>query len=165
MPSAQFLIIALALAPLNSQQPASGPHAGSFTCPVTTPNGQQYGDPPEGGNHGNEFLVTGLWPDGKVIFKPGGPGFVARDGSLQMKFWWWRRVKGQLTFEGRRLDGPAPPLRAYVPQGYGESGFQATGLIFPMPGCWEVTGRVGAGSLTFVTQVVKVGKGPSPAAP
>jgi hypothetical protein len=106
VPSAQFLAIALALAPLNSKQPANGPHSGSFTCPVTTPNGQQYGDQPEGGNHGNEFLVTGLWPYGKVIFEPGGPGSVLKDGSLEMKFWWWRRVKGQLTFEGRRLDGP-----------------------------------------------------------
>ncbi|PYV41517.1 MAG: hypothetical protein DMG06_16860 [Acidobacteria bacterium] len=36
----------------------------------------------------------------------------------------------------------------------------ATALIFPTPGCWEVTGRVGQGSLTFVTQVGKIGEGP-----
>jgi hypothetical protein len=34
-------------------------------------------------------------------------------------------------------------------------------LVFPTPGCWEVTGRVGTTRLTFVTQVMKIGKGPS----
>ncbi len=50
---------------------------------------------------------------------------------------------------------PAPPLRADIPEGYGLSGFQASGVIFPTEGCWEVTGRVGNVSLTFVTLVVK----------
>jgi LysM repeat protein len=31
---------------------------------------------------------------------------------------------------------------------------QGVGLIFPTAGCWEVTGRVGDASLTFVTEVV-----------
>jgi hypothetical protein len=55
----------------------------------------------------------------------------------------------------------APPLRSHIPAGYGDIGFQATGIIFPTPGCWEVTGRVGNASLTFITKVVKVGDGPS----
>ncbi len=96
-----------------------------------------------------------------MIFKAGGPGAVLVDGSLEMKFPWWRLVKGNLTIEGHRLDGPASPLRADIPQGYGDIGFQATGLIFPTPGCWEVTGHVSHGRLTFVTQVVKIGDGPS----
>jgi pimeloyl-ACP methyl ester carboxylesterase len=121
----------------------------SFACPVSQPN-----------EYKNEFLMTTGWPDGTVIFKPGGPGFVEKDGSLSMKFPWTRYVKGQLTIDGRRLDGPAPPLRAHIPSGYGDTGFQATGLIFPTPGCWEVTGHVGNGRLTFVTRVVKVGDGP-----
>jgi hypothetical protein len=74
-----------------------------------------------------------------------------------MKFGWWRRLKGPLTVQGRRLDGQAPAMRSSIPDGYGETGFQSTALIFPTPGCWEVTGRVGAGSLTFVTLVVKTG--------
>jgi len=32
---------------------------------------------------------------------------------------------------------------------------QPTELIFPTEGCWEVTGRVGDASLTFVTLVVR----------
>jgi hypothetical protein len=133
----------------------------SFTCAVTVPNPLRSTHPMQDGNYGNEFLATGLWPEGKVIFKPGGAGAVLADGPLEMKFWWWRLVKGNLTIEGRRLDGPASSLRADIPQGYGDIGFQATGLIFPTPGCWEVTGHVGHGHLTFVTQVVKIGDGPS----
>jgi hypothetical protein len=123
------------------------------TCPVTLP-------PPDGGRYGNDALQTGLWPEGKVIFKPGGPGGELADGSLHMKFWWWRLRSGRLTFEGRRLDASAPPLRARVPDGYGPTGFQATSLIFPTPGCWEVTGRLREDSLTFITLVVKIGEGP-----
>jgi len=59
---------------------------------------------------------------------------------------------------GKRLDAPAPPLRAIIPEGYGDTGFQATGLIFPTEGCWEVTGEVGDTRVTFVTRVVKLGE-------
>ncbi len=114
-----------------------------------------------GSRYGNEFLSTTLWPDGVVVFEPGGSGFVLASGVLEMKFPWWRLVKGRLRIEGRRLDGPALPLRADIPEIYGDTGFQATGLIFPTAGCWEVTGRVGEGQLTFVTKVVKIGDGPS----
>ena len=85
---------------------------------------------------------------------------MEEDGSLAMKFAWTRYIKGQLTIDGHRLDGSAPPLRAHVPAGYGDTGFQATTLIFPTPGCWEVTGHVGNGRLTFVARVAKVGEGP-----
>jgi hypothetical protein len=34
-------------------------------------------------------------------------------------------------------------------------------LLFPTPGCWEITGRIAGGSLTFVTLVKKIGDGPS----
>ena len=64
-------------------------------------------------------------------------------------------VPGELTITGRRLDAPAPPLRADVPDGYGEDGFQATGVAFPTEGCWEVSGSVGGSTLTFVTFVIE----------
>jgi hypothetical protein len=65
------------------------------------------------------------------------------------------RGQGQLVIEGRRLDGKARPIRADIPSGYGESGFQPSGIYFSTEGCWEVTGSVGEASLTFVTLVVK----------
>jgi len=99
-------------------------------------------------------LWTVLYPEGTVVFEPGGPGFVEPDGSLPMKFPWWRRIRGQRRIEGRRLDAPAPALRAHIPSGYGDIGFQATSLIFSTEGCWEVTGWVGNASMTLVTRVV-----------
>ncbi len=39
--------------------------------------------------------------------------------------------------------------------GYGDTGFQATGVTFPREGCWLITGRVGRTSLTFITFVIK----------
>jgi hypothetical protein len=42
------------------------------------------------------------------------------------------------------------------PDGYGETGFHPSGLIWPGEGCWEVTARVGKESLTFVTLVARV---------
>ena len=124
-------------------------------CNVTRPGqGDQW--------FGNAALRVGLWSDGRVVFRPRGPGLVLKDGSLSMKFPWERQVQGRLTIDGRRLDAPARPLQANIPDGYGDSGFQATALIFPTPGCWEVTGHVGQASLIFTTEVVKIGDGPGP---
>jgi hypothetical protein len=130
------------------------------TCPVTLPGNQ-------GGLYGNDKLSVGpfgLWPNGTVTFRPGGPGFVTSDGALGMKFGWTRGVDGKLKATGRRLDGDAPPLRLHAPDGYGTSGFQASYLIFPTPGCWEVNAQVGEredSRITFITNVVKIGQGPS----
>ena len=73
---------------------------------------------------------------------------------MNAKFGWWRGVTGSLRIDGRRLDAPAPPLGASIPDGYGDSGFQSTAITFPTGGCWEVTGRVGEASRTFVTLVI-----------
>jgi hypothetical protein len=121
-------------------------------CPVTLANGATPpGESQSSLNHGNGQLWTVLWPDGIVVAS--GPDQVFPDGSVEMKFPWWRGVAGRLTIEGHRLDRMASPLRAEMSD-YGLTGFQASGLIFPTAGCWEVTGRVKSASLTFVTLVV-----------
>lgn len=74
------------------------------------------------------------------------------DGRLSTKQPWWRGVTGTLTIEGRRLDGGGE-FSAYVPDGYGDSGFQASGVYFSEEGCWEVRGRAGAAELKFVVDV------------
>jgi hypothetical protein len=133
-------------------------------CPVTVPNGLGLPglDGPQG-NHGDATaLSTALWDGGPVTFKPGGPGCVAADGSLLMKWPWWRGVRGQISVRGRNLDGKSGTVRvAYVP--YGETGFQASALVFPAPGCWEVTGQVADRTLSFVVAVEKIEAGPSSA--
>jgi hypothetical protein len=51
-----------------------------------------------------------------------------------------------------------------IPDGYRDFGFQVTGLIFPTPGCWEVTAQVGDrkdSRLVFTVRVVKIGIGPT----
>ena len=126
-----------------------------FVCPVTLSNGETPpGEKPDPGFFGNGQLWTGLWPDGKVIFSPDGPGEIGADGSLTMKWFWWRGTVGKLSIEGRRLDGDSPLLGSIIQDGYGELGFQSTALVFPAAGCWTVTGRAGDGELTFVVQVI-----------
>jgi hypothetical protein len=122
-------------------------------CPVTRPNGMTPPtERPSAGHYGNGKLWTVLW-SGTVRFEAGGPGSIEPDGALSMKWPWWHDPGEPLRIEGRRLDGEEGPLRSYIPGGYLGSTFQATALIFPTPGCWEVTGRAGDASLSFVTLV------------
>ena len=62
---------------------------------------------------------------------------------------------GDLAIVTRRLDATTAPLPADVPGGYGDTGFQVSGLNFPAAGCWEVSGRVGGNTLTFVVNVAE----------
>lgn len=134
------------------------------SCPVTVP-----GPTPRGGssfdpasfNYGNAKLRVHLgWPRGRLpagrLPDGGVYATIDPDGSISTKLGWWRGVAGTLVITGRRLDAPAPPLRAHVPDGYGPLGFQPTGLTFPTVGCWRVTGRLRPASLTFVVKVAKV---------
>jgi hypothetical protein len=127
-------------------------------CPVTKPgkapaeigdrlfgSAEAFGD--------NDLWVGGLGSDGVI---PADSRFVESDGSIGWKLGWWRIVSGTLMITGRRLDAPAPPLRASVPDGYGPKGFQASGVYFPTEGCWELTGTVGGSELTFVTFVLRI---------
>ena len=103
--------------------------------------------------YGNGKLWVGaLWPNGVVIMTKDD---VGPHGRLGMKFGWYRLTNGYLTITGRRLDAPAPPASGQQTSGYGLTGFNASGVIFPTEGCWQVTGRVGRVSLTFVTFVIK----------
>lgn len=96
------------------------------SCPITVPNNSQ----PPGSTfgsvfHGNGELWVGLWDANVVVWKP------EPDGSIDAKFGWWRVASGDLHIDGRRLDAAAPPLTASVPDGYGPTGFQASGIQFP----------------------------------
>jgi hypothetical protein len=93
-----------------------------------------------------------LWPRGVVVASPDD---VQRDGALSMKFPWWRKVRGRLRITGTRVDEPRAVLRARVPSGYGETGFQSTAITFATEGCWRVTGAAADARLVFVTLVVK----------
>jgi hypothetical protein len=159
----QHAFVAVALLATAAQLPAQIASAQTdFPCPTTQANEFSPGDQPPYTGYGNAAMWASLWRNGTIVFRPGGAGLVMADGSLRMKQGWWRRsLEGRLVIEGRRLDEPAPPLR-YEERGLAlePAGFNPSYLIFPTPGCWEVTGRVGNDTLTFVTRVVKIAEGP-----
>ena len=146
---------AIASAPLSSAAIAS--------CPVTLPNGES---PPDEAASRFEFgnedrtIFASLWPGGKVIFTPNGPGARNADGSLGMKWPWYRTIPGDVWYGGTRLDGWARPMLPQVlrgqEDGYGETGSEPGGLLFTSPGCWEVTARLNGHELSFVTLAVLV---------
>ena len=141
-----LLMSCTAGAPEDARRPSGRPSvtpAPTSECPVTLPNRRTFG-------FGTERLWVVLWPRGHARARRFN---VRPDGSLALKFPWTRGVRGELSITGRRLDAPAAPARARVPGGYGSVGFQSTAVVFPTPGCWEVTGEVGDASLRFVTRV------------
>ena len=126
---AQFGLLLLIAHRTNAAEFTAAAAQPAVDCEVTQPNGIVAGsERPAPNSYGSRQLSLGpfgLWPDGTVVFKPGGAGFITPDGALGMKFGWTRGVRGQLRIEGRRLDAPASPLRSHVPNGYGEIGFQS----------------------------------------
>jgi hypothetical protein len=78
-----------------------------------------------------------------------------RRGRVSWKFGWWRVVPGNLRITGRRLDGPGRLTSdAGTVAEYGPKGFVASGVAFSVPGCWQLTGKVGETAVTFTTRVV-----------
>jgi hypothetical protein len=144
--------------PATTAAPRPVTMAGARNCPVTighpVPSSKPWREGLFGWQraYGNGSLWVGaLWPHGVVIITPDD---VDPDGRLGMKFGWYRLTSGFLAITGRRLDASAPPASGAA-SGYGLTGFNASGVIFPTEGCWQVTGRVGRVTLTFVTFVIK----------
>jgi len=96
--------------------------------------------------YGNDALWVGLPPTGVLPAYPDPHG-------LATKFPWWRALPGRLTIQAQRLDGPTGAFTADVPDGYGDLGFQVSGLSWGAAGCWRVTGTVHNRSLTFTLWV------------
>jgi hypothetical protein len=69
-----------------------------------------------------------------------------------IKVGWFRPTGAVLEITGNRLDGQSLPLDAHVPCCY-PTRFQATGLIFPAEGCWEVTAKAEDSELSFVVRI------------
>jgi hypothetical protein len=120
---------------------------------------------PRSFDYGNARIAVALNPpNGKLVAgrlpRGGYRAEIEKDGSIDAKYGWWRsRARPKLRISGRRLEAPAPPLRASIPDGY-DRGFQATGIVFPTTGCWRVTGRVGTATLSFTVLVMKSRLGP-----
>jgi hypothetical protein len=144
------VIACLLILALGSPAHGTGEPVDTATCPVS-----------RGGEIGSGDLKAVLPTlTGKLVFRPGGVGFVDHDGALGIKVLWKRGKKGRLSLSGSRLDGEAGPARAYL-NDYGDTGIQPSYLVFPTPGCWKITGGVADARLTFVLLVEKIGEGPA----
>ena len=110
-------------------------------------------------NYGNGELWTGVRREGTVVFSARGPGSLNPDGSLSIKSAWYveqEDAHGKLEIQGRRLDAPSErSVSGNHSPVLGDPGFHAGKLTFPSEGCWEVTGKAGDSSLTFVVRVIK----------
>ena len=67
----------------------------------------------------------------------------------------WERPGSSVEISGKLLGGDeaagAPTISG--PQGYEGSDYQASGVTFPAPGCWEVEARAASSVLDFVVYV------------
>src|SRR5207247_8368004 len=74
--------------PVTSPPAAPSSSASARPCPVTSPNGlMPPGETRDELNFGNGRLWTVLWPGGLVLVPPDD---IGPDGSVGMKFPWWR---------------------------------------------------------------------------
>ena len=97
--------------------------------------------------YGNDALWVVIPTDGTV--RPGGDS----SRGIKAKFPTVRLRPGTLSATAARLDGAAPPAEVHIPDGYYTS-FQAFGVTFPTPGCWQITERVADSELQFVVRVI-----------
>ena len=127
-----------------------------FTCPRTT-GYKALGPPlPKSANwHGSEALAvqlpqTGTWPT------------TAPGAAISVKLFWWSAgfrpgMESNLNVTIRELSGApvtaeiSKPTNAHAPSLGGWT--MLTGIHFPQPGCWEITGQYLGQSLSFVVEV------------
>jgi hypothetical protein len=131
-----------AIMPLLSAAPFA---AAAAPCPVTTP--VRATAPPDQ----NADPVTGYWhiSADQLLWAPATapgrmPTFIGR--------YWVRPAGAQLFFTARRLDVPGVPVTSTERTGY-PTGFYFGSVDIPTEGCWEMTARTNASSVTFVTEI------------
>ncbi len=123
-------------------------------CPVTEavwiepPEDAAVSGAPEFGNYyvndDRSIWASAWWVDQDEIY--------LKAGDEGIKLGWFRPAGVELEISGQRLDGGSPPLEAHAPCCY-PTRFQASGLVFPTEGCWEITARAGDSILSFVVEV------------
>jgi hypothetical protein len=165
---AQYFLFSISANAQWSSQPAN--ITAPSTCHVTKPNGRKVAwqtferpgqrRPGQPGAdfwkiyewHGNKSVSTWLPRNGVLVFRPGS-NITLEDGSIQTKFLWFKARK-PMSLAGRRLDTTAPPLGVTLAQGTDDGLAQPSSVIFPTPGCWQITSRVGPDSLRFTLWIV-----------
>ena len=156
-------IILTGCAPANvtDSEPVSTTPAASQTensaansCPVTEPAWLKPPDDsavqgsPEYGNYfanADQSILASAWWTEQEAYQ-----LYAREDGF--KVGWFRPEGAELEITGQRLDAQAPPLEAHVPCCY-PTRFQATGLLFPSEGCWQVVAKAADSELSFIVWV------------
>ena len=145
------------------------------SCPVTVPPTNPFKPPApytfdENGNGfllGPEKLWTILRKSGVWYWAPHPPGQENQVQPLTEKtFWissdfnWKEEYPPELRVTGRRLDGPAPPLRTLTSTNAfpGPTAAMLSGVYVPTPGCWEITGEYKGQKLSYVVWLETVKK-------
>ena len=141
------LAVAAAAPEADQTQPVTARPSSESTCPITQP---VQATPPNDPN--TAPFGTGRWYINvdRSMWAIAGQWVGGPKGN---KVLWIRPQDTNLTVSAHRLDGDdATPFRADIPCCY-PTGFQATKIYFPTPGCWEVTATAGRSALRFVTKV------------
>ena len=92
-------------------------------------------------NEDRSIWVSAWWTDYPLRVSDGGA-----------KVGWFRPAGAELEITGQGLDGQSAAFEAHIPCCY-PTRFQATGLIFPVEGCWEVTAMAEDKELSFILWV------------
>ena len=133
-----------------------------FTCPRTTGH-KAVGPPlPKSGNwYGSEALAvqlpqTGTWPT------------TAPGAQISVKLFWWSAgfrpgMESNLNVTIKELSGAPVTAEISKPTNASASSLggstMLTGIHFPQPGCWEITGQYLGQSLSFVVETVQPASG------
>lgn len=160
--------IALESAPANSQATSFAGGQNKNGCTITQSPAQPFVPPapypskPTFGGfwYGTENLWTALRPDGTW------EGLPHNEGGYTQKLVWWRKgyvgtaePEPAIKVTGRRLDAEAPPLLASSGSNAYSVDFggwaMMVGVDVPTLGCWELTGKYGDETLSFVVQVLE----------
>ena len=145
-PSAALQRADAAPTPLPTTRPSGSTAAQD--CSVTQPI---EANPPTVVPDGRPFIGPGLFyvsPDRQVWAQDW--GWTSWPGTR--KVLWLKPLGAPLELRGRRLDAEAPPLRISS-SGDDRWDYQASHLIFPTEGCWEIVAQSGNSVLRFVMYI------------
>lgn len=163
-----FLIaLALVISTWCAAKPQSAEHQTSNnsappSCKVTIPNGSQPPDKDWGGKGSRDWekaAAAASYGNGKLwtLLPLNGELQAIRDDQDRLgdKWLWYRAIHGHLSVRGRRLDGSEHFETGTLEETVvgRDTGLLVQTLVFPVEGCWQITGSAGGTEITFVVNV------------
>ena len=127
--------------------PSSSVVASAGACPATAPVTDERPKNTNTASFGRGWYVSSdrlLWASAS------GPFYVGSNKVL------WERPGSVVTISGKLQGGDAKTAGAPTitgPEGYESFDYQASGVTFPAPGCWEVEARAQSSVLDFIVCV------------